>query len=871
MAWYHRIANVLRPGRMQRELDRELAFHIAERAEELQAAGMSEADAWRTARRQFGNYTAQVESTRDMDTNAWFDACARNLRHAVRALRKAPAFTATVVVTLALGIGANSAVFSAIYAVLLRPLPFPERRPPRHRRADQSQDRRQIRRAHPARRVEPPQHHLPGDRRLLHPGRFRTLRRAPRKTQARPRLPPLPFAPGASHPSSAATSRPQEEKFGGPNAVLISDRLWRRRFAADPHVLGKTLRFGRSSSPIIGVLPPSFLIPDRDVDLWCVSAPDAPYAQSRESTWFNAFGRLKPGVTVEQARANLAAVQASLGRQFPKTDAELSAAIEPLKESTVGEISRSLWILYGSVSLLLLIACANVAALLLSRAAARRHEISVRFSLGASRASVAAQLLTEVLVLALAGSALGLLLAAGSRARLPHSRQRPAARRRNRARLAHRALLSCLRLAATLLCGLAPRHPRHAPQSGRIARAGRAAPRSPDATRLQFALVAVQVAFAVTLLAGAGLLLRSFQELGRVSPGFDAERVLTFHVSSSWGETTDNKAILRVSNRILDGVRALPGVEQAATSLTLPGVPTLYQIELRRPWKAAPKASRTCRRRAAWSRPRTSPPCGFPCSPASSAATISHANTMMVNRSFANAYLSGAAAHRPPPGAARQRLRAAQPHHRHRRRRARNRHGSRTRPTVYWCFGATQPGTFFLVRTKGDPTAMAETVRRKVHELEPARSVYGLTPLARASLRRLRRQSPAHHSARLLRRHRGLARLPRTLRNAQLPGQRAPPRGRPAPRPRRAAHPDRRPVPARRDCASRCSAAWRDWRSPPLRTRLLAGMLFGVSASDSLTLAGVVAIVLAVSVAGQPDPRTPRLPRRTHASSARKE
>jgi len=125
MAWYQRFWNVLRPARMEKDLERELSFHVAERAEELEAAGMSKAEAWRSARRSFGNYTAQVESTRDIDTSAWADSLTRNLRQAVRALRKSPAFAATVILTLALGIGANSAVFSAIYAVLLRPLPFP--------------------------------------------------------------------------------------------------------------------------------------------------------------------------------------------------------------------------------------------------------------------------------------------------------------------------------------------------------------------------------------------------------------------------------------------------------------------------------------------------------------------------------------------------------------------------------------------------------------------------------------------------------------------------------------------------------------------------------------------------------------------------
>ena len=159
----------------------------------------------------------------------------------------------------------------------------------------------------------------------------------------------------------------EEERFGGPNAVLISDRLWRRRFGGNPEAVGKMLRVPRSGFVIVGVMPASFQFPDRDVDLWSPSPADAPYAQSRELTWYTAIGRLKPGVTPAEARANLAAVQANLGRQYPKTDAMISASLKPLKEATVGGVEKSLWLLFGSVSLLLLIACTNIAALLLSR------------------------------------------------------------------------------------------------------------------------------------------------------------------------------------------------------------------------------------------------------------------------------------------------------------------------------------------------------------------------------------------------------------------------------------------------------------------------------------------------------------------------
>jgi putative ABC transport system permease protein len=711
---------------MQKDLERELAFHVSERAEELQARGMSGDEAVRSARRQFGNYAAQVERTRDMDINQQLESIVRNLKHAVRALRKTPAFTATVVLTLALGIGANSAVFSAIYAVLLRPLPFPN--------ADQL-----VTLAQSNPRMSQP---------FLAPVRLEDWNRLNSTFQAitgyymedeselsgelperlkRALVAPRFLQVWGIAPALGRDFSPQEERFGGPNAVLISDRLWRRRFGGNPNAVGKALRIGRSSIPIVGVMPASFLFPERDVDLWSPSPMDAPYAQSRESTWFTAIGRLQAGVTLARARTNMAVVQANLGRQYPKTDAEIKAVIKPLKEATVGGVRQSLWILFGSVSLLLLIACTNVAALLLSRAAARRHEISVRFSLGASRASLAAQLLAEVLVLALAGAALGLMLAAGASEVFR-------ALARDLPRIEEVGLnwsivlysLACA-VAATLLCGIFPaiRGTRRnlavsLAQSGRSQVSGR--------TPVQFALVGVQVALAVTLLVGAGLLVRSFQELGRVSPGFDAERVLTFHVSSSWGETSDQKASKQRVDRILDGLRATPGVEAAATAISLPGVPFEYQVEMKNTeGRAETEPKMLAQARGVG--PAYFATMRIPLLSGEMCRDEPGAPTMMVNRSFANAYLAGSGAigrHllqvgntdipasevRGIVGDARETGLDRQPV-----------------ATVYWCYGSDQPGTFFLVRTRGEPPAMVETIRRKIHEIEPRRSVYDLTPL----------------------------------------------------------------------------------------------------------------------------------------------
>jgi len=717
----------MRPGRLDGELDRELRFHVTERAEELEAGGMSREAAWHAARRQFGNYTTQVERTREMDMAEWLDSILRNLRLAARGLAKSPGFSITVVLTLALGIGANSAVFSAIDAVLLKPLPFPN--------ADRLVKLGQIDPKAPQPHVAPVRmedwnrlnHTLQGISGYYAQDDSELSGELPEKLRHALVAPRFLQVLGVS-PALGRDFTPEEEHFGGPDAVLISDRLWRRRFGGRADTVGKTLRLGRSLYPIVGIMPASFQFPSSEVDVWSVSANDAPFAQGRELTWYMAIGRLKPGVTLGQARADLASVQTDLGRQFPKTDGAMRVDIQPLKETIVGGVRQSLWIVFGSVSLLLMIACTNIAALLLSRAAGRQHEVSVRFSLGASRSSVAAQLFTEVLLLAVMGAGMGLLLAAAAaRVFRVLAKDLP---RVEEIGLDWRIVayaLGCA-VAATLLCGIIPaiRGTRRS-LSGAMAQAGRSQVSSRGG--VQFTLVGVQVALAVTLLAGAALLLRSFQELGRVGGGFDPEHVLTFHVSSSWGETGDPKASQQRMNRMLEGLRSIPGVETAAASyFSLPGVPITFEVPLKvvegrsesEPPITAESRAGTASYFATVRIPLLS---GEMCSEQSSTPTA------MVNRTFANTYFNNTPVigrHLGQPGSlyllpamvtgivgdARERGLDHPPV-----------------PTVYWCLGGMQPGTNFLVRTHGAPMALAETVRRKLHELEPRRSVYDLVPL----------------------------------------------------------------------------------------------------------------------------------------------
>jgi len=722
MAWYSRIWNVVRGERVHRDIDRELRFHVRERTDEFRAAGMSAEEAGRQARIQLGNPVVQMERTRDMDVAAWLDATFRNVRLALRSLAKTPGFTATVVLTLALGIGANSAVFSAIDAVLLRPLPFPD--------SDQLMLLEQKRPKVSQTFVAPV--------RLMDWGRLNSTFQGisgyytedaseisgelPEKVKRAFVAPRFLEVLGVA-PALGRGFRPEEEHFGGSNAVLISDRFWRRRFQADPGVLEKRLRFGPGSFAITGVMPASFRFPDRDVDLWFTSPMDGPFGQARQLTWFNVIGRLKPGATLAQARENMSAVQTDLGRQFTQTDAELTVDIQPLKEVTVGGVRESLWVVFGSVSLLLLIAYTNIAALLLARATQRQQEISVRYSLGASRASVVAQLLTETFVLALSGAVLGLLVAAGTSGVFRTlAKSLP---RLEEIGLDWRIVLYTLvsAIAVTLWCGLIPSiQATRRSLTSSLAHGGRALVSSRNP--LQWLLVGVQVALAVTLLSGAGLLLRSFRELGRVSPGFEPSHVLTLHISTNWAEAGPEMRPRR--DRIIEALSAVPGVESAATSMAPPGVPFGFQAEL----KVAEGRAETDPKILTDSRFVTSGYfatmqipllTGEPCRDAGPPQVL-------VNRSFANTYFPGAEAvgrHLVPP------FPAARPAEiRGIVGDAREQGLNKTpAPMVYFCGADAQPGTFFLIRTQGDPAAMTETVRRKIREIEPSRAVFDIMPL----------------------------------------------------------------------------------------------------------------------------------------------
>jgi putative ABC transport system permease protein len=714
----------------ERDMGEELRDHLERETAANIAAGMTPEQAQRQARLQLGALEGIKENCREERPGFWFEALWSNLRFGLRMMRRDPGFTLVVVLTLALGIGANSAVFSAIDAVLLRPLPFPQ--------GDQlmllSQQNTKAKTAQifvaPVRvedwnRMNSTFQAITG---YYSEDDSETSGSLPEKVKRAFVAPRFLEVWGIS-PQLGRDFTPQEERAGGPDSVLISDRFWRRRFNADPSALGRKLRFGNSSETIIGVLPASFLFPDREVDVWSPVPVDTPLTQSRDNTWYAVIGRRKPGVTLSEARANLATVQTQLGKQHPKPDADLVVEIQPLKETIVGGVRQSFGILFGSVSLLLLMACTNIIALLLARGWQRQREILVRFSLGASRTAIAGQLLTEVFVLALTGAGFGLMVAgAASKVFRVLAGNTP---RVEEIHLDARIVLYSLVCAvlATLLCGLFP-----AVRAARGSISGSLAQTSSTQVstrnRLQWLLIGVQVALAVTLLAGAGLLLRSFQALGRVSPGFDPRHVLTFHISASYAETADRKGLTQRIDRIIDSLSSLPGVQSAATAADLPGIPSNYQEEI-----TITEGERDPHRKILAQSRAVSPGYFATMHIPLLVGELCREKAMpdqadvMVNRSFASTYLAqssplGRHLRAPsnnflPVGEIRGIVGDA-------REEGLNREPG---PTVYWCMAAPLPDPFYLVRTRTDPSAMAQAIRQRVHELEPSRSVFEVKPL----------------------------------------------------------------------------------------------------------------------------------------------
>ncbi len=500
---------------------------------------------------------------------------ARDARYAVRQLRKHPAFAAVVVATLALGIGANAAIFSVVDAVLLEPL--------RYRQPERLVD---VYSAFP---------NLGFERFWISAPEYLEMRRwSASYEELGAYVVTTTNVAGGDEPQRAVTGfasaslfralgvpaargrafSEEEDRDGSDDVAVLSDGLWRRAFGADPAILGRTVEINGVRRTVVGVMPPGFDVDDSGVEIWAPLAIDLENPGGRGSHNLELIGRLAPGVSEPAARQEL---QALVGRWEKELPDEHHPNLEghplglaPLQEEMVGEARPAMLLLLGAVGLVLLIACVNVANLLLARAESRRREIAVRSALGAGRGRLARQFLTESVILSLAGGVLGLGLAvAGVRALLaafPGAVPRAAEVGIDLRVLAFTLGVS---IATGILFGLAPAFHARGRSAGALAEGGRtAAGRGRQLFRAL--LVGSEVALATVLVLAAGLLLRSFQTLLAVDPGFEPEGVLSMQVSLPEATYPEPQAVVAFYERLTERVGALPGVESAAAMTGLP-------------------------------------------------------------------------------------------------------------------------------------------------------------------------------------------------------------------------------------------------------------------------------------------------------------
>jgi putative ABC transport system permease protein len=549
------------------ELNEELQFHLEEEAEQRQEDGLSEDNARWAARRELGNLVLVKENAR----RAWgwtrLEQFALDAGYGLRQVRRNPAFSAIAIATLALGIGGITAMFSAVDAVLIRPLPYAGADRLVMIWDDLTGEGRSGHMPAPAEWMEWRRHNTvftdvaatqPGDATLSGDSE-------PEQVPARKATANLWSVLGVKPLIGRVFTEEEDEK--GVRVVVISHGLWQRRYGGSPDVLGRKISVNDSPYEVIGVMPREFFfMPARDIDLWMPAS--FPASMRTNFSWHDAqvVARLKPGVTLERAQESMAA----LSRQVTAKDfrGPHSVVVKPLREEMAGKTQTALSVLLCASAALLLIACVNLANLLMSRNAARGREVAVRAALGAGRGRLVAQFLTESLVLAALGAVGGLLLA------MPAMRFLetlvPETMGTVRLVLAWRALAFCtgVAIAATLTFGLAPalRGSRLAPQKGlREGARGTVGARS---HWLQHSLIVIETALAVVLLTSGGLLLQTFQHLRNTDLGIRSEKLLTFETPLFRYRDFDRRVAF--VNAQLEQVRAIPGVVNAGAISRIP-------------------------------------------------------------------------------------------------------------------------------------------------------------------------------------------------------------------------------------------------------------------------------------------------------------
>ena len=579
-----RIRSLFRQRQVDGELSDELQFHLDGRADELVAEGMTPEQARLAARRELGMLTSIQEECRDARRVSHIEQTIRDVRYGLRRLTRSPGFATTAIVTLALGIGANTAIFTAVDAVLLRPLPYPA--------ADELVVVWEEASAWGFPRNTPsPANYLDWKEQsrvfadmaaVRYAGANLTGHGDPEAVTGRQVTPNLFSVLGVSA-AIGRTFAPDEERSGA-KVVILTDGLWRRRYGADPSIVGRTIEMNGEAYAVVGVMPASFAYPDRDnTFFWPLDL--APQRNNRGNHFLTVTARLAPGVSVEQARADMDRIAKGLAVAHPADNANIGAVVVPLRDQIAGDARTSLIVLFAAAGCVLLIACANLANLLLAKAGTRQREIAVRKALGASPLRLVRQLVTESALLAVIGGAAGVALG--------HLGTRlledlvPFTFPESSLAIDHRVLLfsGVVTFLTVLLFGAVPAF------AGARVNVNDSLKREPrgavaSLTRgTRHTLIVAEVALATVLLIGAGLMIQTLSNMRNVDLGLRPDRLLTLRVALPPARYKDQSARAAFYRQVLERVRVLPGVRSAAFAGNLPltsiGNSTAFAIESR--------------------------------------------------------------------------------------------------------------------------------------------------------------------------------------------------------------------------------------------------------------------------------------------------
>ncbi len=584
MKWFNILRDRIR-GLRQREtviddIYREMRSHLELQVDANIRAGMSPADAREKAMRSFGNVNRAIDAAYDVKGGGLLETLAQDIRYGARMLAKHKAFTSVAVITLALGIGANSAIFSVVNQLLLQPLPY-----------------RDAERVVMLWEVTPEGRHQNTTSRA----NFRSWREQATNFQnisafsdqrvnltdaGEPEELSVQFATPeifkvlGVDPLLGRTLLPEDAQAGRSSIAVLSYGLWQRRFGGQANIVGQQITLNGVKATVVGVMPASFQFhvasrsaTGRPAELWTVlPMPNGPGANER-GRFLSVVGRLKDGVTVDHAAAELRTIAARLSDEFPEFNKNYSAEVLPLREQFFGNVRRPLLLMLGAVAFVLLIACANVANLLLSLATSREKEIAVRAALGARRSRIIRQLLTESLLLALLGSTLGLVFAwLGIKALMLISPRDLISLQSVGLNFTVLAWTLGVSLFTGIIFGLAPAlHISRLNLNDSLKEGGKAeSSQASGSRRLRNALVVSEIALAVVLLASAGLLIRSFIRLQQVDRGFSTDNVLTMVVRLPEARYREDPQVVNFFSQTLERVRQLPTVKTAGMVNFLP-------------------------------------------------------------------------------------------------------------------------------------------------------------------------------------------------------------------------------------------------------------------------------------------------------------